>query len=78
MISGEDAVCYICLKKYEDEEELKELPCGHVFHVECLDKWLKKNASCPLCKYEDAGCIDIDKGEMETNLEVAKDTGVSG
>ncbi|CAN1148232.1 E3 ubiquitin-protein ligase At1g63170 [Linum perenne] len=52
MISGEDAVCYICLKKYEDEEELKELPCGHVFHVECLDKWLKKNASCPLCKYE--------------------------
>ncbi|CAN1168205.1 E3 ubiquitin-protein ligase At4g11680 [Linum perenne] len=52
MISGEDAVCCICLNEYEDEEELKELPCGHVFHVECVDKWLKINASCPLCKYE--------------------------
>ncbi|CAN0878302.1 E3 ubiquitin-protein ligase At4g11680 [Linum grandiflorum] len=52
MISGEDAVCCICLNEYEDDEELRELPCAHVFHVECVDKWLKINASCPLCKSE--------------------------
>ncbi|KAJ7962936.1 E3 ubiquitin-protein ligase [Quillaja saponaria] len=51
-ISGEDAVCCICLAKYQDEDELRELPCCHVFHVECVDKWLKINASCPLCKSE--------------------------
>lgn len=51
-ISGEDAVCCICLAKYADEDELRELPCLHVFHVECVDKWLKINASCPLCKSE--------------------------
>ncbi|GKV35753.1 hypothetical protein SLEP1_g43974 [Rubroshorea leprosula] len=51
-ISGEDAVCCICLAKYADNDELRELPCVHVFHVECVDKWLKINASCPLCKSE--------------------------
>ncbi|XP_027342497.1 E3 ubiquitin-protein ligase At1g63170 [Abrus precatorius] len=52
VISGEDAVCCICLAKYADDEELRELPCFHVFHVACVDKWLKINASCPLCKSE--------------------------
>ncbi|KAK4343460.1 hypothetical protein RND71_036554 [Anisodus tanguticus] len=51
-ISGEDAVCCICLAKYEDNNELRELPCSHFFHTQCVDKWLKINASCPLCKSE--------------------------
>ncbi|XWS19035.1 hypothetical protein CRYUN_Cryun32bG0096500 [Craigia yunnanensis] len=52
VISGEDAVCCICLAKYADDDELRELPCIHVFHVDCVDKWLKINATCPLCKSE--------------------------
>lgn len=51
-ISGEDAACCICLTKYVDDDDLRELPCSHFFHTECVDKWLKINASCPLCKYE--------------------------
>lgn len=51
-ISGEDAVCCICLAKYSDNDELRELPCSHLFHTECVDKWLKINALCPLCKCE--------------------------
>ncbi|XP_010688136.2 E3 ubiquitin-protein ligase At1g63170 [Beta vulgaris subsp. vulgaris] len=51
-ISGEDAVCCICLSSYMDDDELRELPCSHFFHSECVDKWLKINATCPLCKYE--------------------------
>ncbi|MED6120078.1 hypothetical protein PIB30_017525 [Stylosanthes scabra] len=51
-ISGEDSACCICLAKYADNDELRELPCDHIFHVDCIDKWLQINASCPLCKYE--------------------------
>eukprot|EP00257_Ricinus_communis_P025243 XP_025012657.1 E3 ubiquitin-protein ligase At1g63170 isoform X2 [Ricinus communis] len=51
-ISGEDAVCCICLAKYANNDELRELPCSHFFHKDCVDKWLKINASCPLCKTE--------------------------
>ncbi|KAG8381880.1 hypothetical protein BUALT_Bualt05G0018800 [Buddleja alternifolia] len=51
-ISGEDAVCCICLTPYVNNDELRELPCSHFFHKECVDKWLKINATCPLCKAE--------------------------
>lgn len=51
-ISEEDAVCCICLAKYANNDELRELPCSHFFHKKCVDVWLKINASCPLCKSE--------------------------
>ncbi|KAK9105890.1 hypothetical protein Scep_022734 [Stephania cephalantha] len=47
----EDAECCICLSSYDDGSELHALPCGHHFHAPCIVKWLKINASCPLCKY---------------------------
>lgn len=45
-------VCCICLAKYANNDELRELPCSHFFHKDCVDKWLKINALCPLCKNE--------------------------
>ncbi|KAL4590577.1 hypothetical protein LXL04_003511 [Taraxacum kok-saghyz] len=47
----EDADCCICLSQYEDGAELHSLPCNHHFHATCIVKWLKMNATCPLCKY---------------------------
>ncbi|XP_047330444.1 E3 ubiquitin protein ligase RIE1-like [Impatiens glandulifera] len=47
----EDAECCICLNEYEDGTDLHALPCGHHFHAQCIVKWLKMNATCPLCKY---------------------------
>lgn len=49
-ISGDDAICCICLASYADNDVLKELPCSHIFHTSCVDKWLKMKAICPLCK----------------------------
>eukprot|EP00922_Rhytidocystis_sp_ex-Travisia-forbesii_P035319 GHVS01052408.1.p1 GENE.GHVS01052408.1~~GHVS01052408.1.p1 ORF type:complete len:458 (+),score=60.93 GHVS01052408.1:463-1836(+) len=42
------ASCSICLCEYEEEEILRILPCGHGFHVECVDVWLATRAVCPL------------------------------
>ncbi|KFK30652.1 hypothetical protein AALP_AA6G009800 [Arabis alpina] len=47
----EDADCCICLCSYEDGAELVTLPCNHHFHSMCIVKWLKMNATCPLCKF---------------------------
>ena len=45
------ANCSICLGTLSSEEEgTSELPCGHVFHSECLVPWLWRNKSCPNCR----------------------------
>lgn len=43
--------CAICLHDFEKEEEGRELPsCRHVFHVKCIDEWLIRQGSCPMCR----------------------------
>lgn len=69
VISGEDAVCCICLAKYANNDELRELPCSHFFHKECVDKWLKINASCPLCKAEVGDSIIQSIAEATASLQ---------
>eukprot|EP00505_MAST-04D_sp_SCG-Rhode-Island_P000390 Stramenopile-MAST_4_protein_390 len=46
----QELACSICLGDYENEEELRLLPCGHMFHTPCIDAWLQINRICPLCK----------------------------
>lgn len=42
--------CLVCQFAYEQEETLKRLPCGHVFHSVCVAQWLKDNDICPYCR----------------------------
>lgn len=42
--------CAICLGEYEEGEDVKTLPCAHMFHAECVDRWLNVNRICPFCK----------------------------
>ncbi|XP_021887185.1 E3 ubiquitin-protein ligase ATL41-like [Carica papaya] len=49
---GEDE-CSVCLSELEDEEMARVLPnCNHSFHVDCIDKWLSSNSTCPICRTE--------------------------
>jgi len=41
--------CFICLVEFEDDDEVRRLPCRHDFHQGCIDMWLKRDRRCPLC-----------------------------
>ena len=41
--------CRICLEEYEQDEEIKILPCFHKYHKMCIDNWLKHSVKCPIC-----------------------------
>ena len=50
-VAADDApTCSICMAAYEDGEQLRVLPCAHEFHLECGDRWLQINSTCPLCR----------------------------
>lgn len=44
--------CTICLCEFEDTEDVRRLPCMHLFHVECVDQWLATNKRCPICRVD--------------------------
>lgn len=46
-----DTTCPICISEYVESEMMRMMPqCGHYFHLNCLDEWLKINWSCPVCR----------------------------
>ncbi|KAL3929348.1 MAG: hypothetical protein SGBAC_012248 [Bacillariaceae sp.] len=42
--------CLVCQFSYEEGEELRQLPCSHCFHSECVDQWLQSKDCCPYCR----------------------------
>jgi hypothetical protein len=42
--------CSICLENIINEEHKKITTCNHIFHEECMAKWILQNNSCPLCR----------------------------
>ncbi|KAB1206502.1 putative E3 ubiquitin-protein ligase RHA2B [Morella rubra] len=49
--SEEEMECAVCLCKIEEDEEIRELRCDHIFHRDCLDRWVGyKHVTCPLCR----------------------------
>ncbi|KAL8230648.1 hypothetical protein R6Q57_000426 [Mikania cordata] len=43
--------CVVCLNRFADGEQVRKLPCRHVFHKECFERWLDcLKLRCPLCR----------------------------
>ncbi|XP_050219589.1 NEP1-interacting protein 2 isoform X1 [Mercurialis annua] len=50
-IQSHEFCCSICLQDFRDGDSMRKLPnCGHFFHLDCLDEWLTRNGSCPMCR----------------------------
>jgi len=42
--------CAICLEPFLEGEQVRTLPCRHLYHTTCVDPWLAKKLQCPVCK----------------------------
>ena len=53
---NKDECCAICLnylvspKTQNLSRRVKRLSCNHQFHIACINKWLDKFNTCPLCR----------------------------
>ncbi|XP_073038740.1 putative RING-H2 finger protein ATL21A [Primulina eburnea] len=45
------ATCPICLSDYHPKDTIRCIPlCEHCFHSECIDEWLRRHGTCPVCR----------------------------
>jgi hypothetical protein len=43
--------CHVCLEPFQVGETIRKIiRCSHSFHVQCIDTWLKKKLTCPVCR----------------------------
>ena len=58
--------CVICLEDFKSGDTIRELPCNHSFHSDCVDTWLRRNASCPNCRATILSSVD-NGGDSDDN-----------
>ncbi|KAK8480887.1 hypothetical protein V6N13_004293 [Hibiscus sabdariffa] len=51
-VEAGDETCVICLNQLEVGFEASRMPCSHGFHGGCIEKWLRQNHYCPICRFE--------------------------
>ena len=56
--------CTICLCDFEDQEDVRRLPCMHLFHIQCVDQWLPTNKRCPICRVDIEAKNNNDENEI--------------
>lgn len=48
---SEDTICVICHNEIEENNIVRKLNnCSHFFHIRCLDTWLSRSTTCPVCR----------------------------
>ncbi|XP_027354849.1 E3 ubiquitin-protein ligase MBR2-like isoform X1 [Abrus precatorius] len=46
----DDIKCSICQEEYVVADEVGSLQCEHMYHVVCIQQWLRLKNWCPICK----------------------------
>ena len=60
----EEVECSLCMVGLGEGDAVRKLPCGHVFHVECVDRWLMESQKhqkrrCPLCNTDPISAMQV-------------------
>lgn len=63
----EEQECIICLCQMK-HKSVKFMRCGHVYHMTCINKWLKVKGNCPTCRLQIIETKENEIGDVRQNL----------
>lgn len=49
---GEPVTCSICLEEIQNGTNVYEIPCRHIFHIDCISVWRVYSSTCPVCRVD--------------------------
>ncbi|GAC99742.1 zinc finger containing protein [Pseudozyma hubeiensis SY62] len=78
--SGDDAEKAAEEEEGEDDQQhdLISMPCGHIFHVDCLVPWLRLNGTCPVCRISIAKPREAQDESSSSNGNAAQQPNADG
>lgn len=50
-LNENETECGICYESFKGSRIIRRLKCSHPYHQLCIFAWLKKDSTCPLCRY---------------------------
>ena len=68
-----NTACSTCLGSFTSVSDISTIPCGHIFHTNCIEKWLESGSnSCSQCRKEFRRIqiikLYFSEGQSENNL----------
>ena len=48
----EPPTCTVCCENIGIGTKGMFMPCGHIYHPDCLNPWLEQHNTCPVCRFE--------------------------
>ncbi|KAK4719587.1 hypothetical protein R3W88_017925 [Solanum pinnatisectum] len=52
LLNSDLSQCAVCKDGFKLDELVKQMPCKHMYHNDCILPWLEMRNSCPVCRFE--------------------------
>lgn len=66
--------CSVCWEDFLLKEDVRQLPCTHIYHDPCIRPWLELHGTCPICR-QNLGSSDNTSNDLNQSASGTSNSG---